>query len=118
MAGKANIEVDQGADFETTITVRDTNDVLKDLTNHTGYGQIRKHYTSTTAVNFTITFENPRTAGQVTLSLTRAQTAAMEAGRYVYDVELTDEDDFRTRLVEGILTVLPQVTKISLDDSV
>ena len=113
MAAKANIVVDQGTDFSTTITVRDTDGAVKDLSGHVGYGQIRKHYTSTTAVDFTIEFQTPRSGGQVTLKLSRAQTSNMEAGRYVYDVELTDSIDIRTRLVEGILTVTPQVTATS-----
>ena len=110
MAAKANIVIDQGADFQTTITVRDDFGDVQDLTGYTGSGQIRKHYTSTTAVDFTISFEQPRSLGQVTMSLTRTQTANMEPGRYVYDVEITDASDFRSRLVEGIVTVTPQVT--------
>lgn len=110
MAAKANIVIDQGADFETTITVRGDNGTVTDLTDYTASGQIKKHYTSLTAVNFTMSFEEPRSGGQLTLSLTRSQTESMEPGRYVYDVEITDGTDFRTRLVEGIVTVTPQVT--------
>lgn len=110
MAAKANIVIDQGADFQTTITVRTDDGEVQNLTDYTGSGQIRKHYTSTTAVDFTVSFEEPRTGGQVTMSLTRDQTANMEPGRYVYDVEITDSTDFRSRLVEGIVTVTPQVT--------
>lgn len=110
MAAKANIVIDQGADFQTTITVRSDDGSITDLTNYTASGQIRKHYTSLTSVDFTMSFESPRTSGQLTMSLTRTQTANMEPGRYVYDVEITDGTDFRTRLVEGIVTVTPQVT--------
>lgn len=109
---RANIIIDQGADFSTTITVRDTDGNIKDLTGHTGYGQIRKHYLSETAYDFVIEFQNPRSSGQVTLKMSRAETEKIEPGRYVYDVELTDANDIRTRLVEGIVTVTPQVTKI------
>lgn len=108
---RANIIIDQGADFQTTITVRDTDGNIKDLANHTGYGQIRKHYLSETSYDFTIDFQNPRSSGQVTLKMSREETEQIEPGRYVYDVELTDAADIRTRLVEGIVTVTPQVTK-------
>lgn len=111
MAAKANIVIDQGADFSTSITVTDAYGSIVDLSGYTGEGQIRKHYTSTTAVDFTVTFSTPRTDGIVTLSLSNLQTANMEAGRYVYDVELTTAGGVVTRLAEGIATVTPQVTR-------
>lgn len=109
---KANIIIDQGTDFSTTITVRDTDGNIKNLTGHTGYAQVRKHYNASTAYNFEIEFQNPRSSGQLTLKMGRGVTETLEPGRYVYDVELTDASDIRTRLVEGIVTVTPQVTKI------
>lgn len=111
MAAKANIVIDQGADFATTITVTDTDGSIVDLTGYTGEGQIRKHYTSETAVDLIVEFQDPRSSGQVTLSLTNANTAAMEAGRYVYDVEITSGGGTISRLAEGIATVTPQVTR-------
>jgi len=38
-------------------------------------------------------------------------TANVVAGRYVYDVELVDSGNVATRLIEGIVTVTPQVTR-------
>jgi hypothetical protein len=110
MAAKANIVIDQGADFATTITVENENGVV-DLSSYTARGQIRKHYTSSTAVDFNVTIEVPKTEGKVTLSLTNAQTGAMEAGRYVFDAELVSASNTVSRLVEGIATVSPQVTR-------
>ena len=111
MGAKANIIIDQGADFATSITVSDTDGNILDLTNYTGRGQIRKHYTSSTKVDFTIVFGAVRTDGVVNLSLTNVQTAAMESGRYVYDAELITDSNTVSRLVEGIATVTPEVTR-------
>jgi hypothetical protein len=111
MGAKANIVIDQGADFSTTVTVTDDSNAAVDLTGYTARGQIRKHYTSTTAVDFTINFGSPRSEGQVELSLTNSQTGSMEAGRYVYDAEIIAQSGVVTRLVEGIATVTPQVTR-------
>ena len=110
MAAKANIVVDQGTDFTSTITVEDE-DGVTDLTGYSAVGHIRKHYSSETAVAFTCTFGAPRTNGKLTLSLDRITTGNMEAGRYVYDVELTSAANTVTRLVEGIVTVTPEVTR-------
>jgi hypothetical protein len=65
---------------------------------------------STTATTFTSTFETPRT-GQITISLTDTQTAALEDGRYVYDLVITDSSGSKTRVVEGIATVNPSVSR-------
>jgi len=111
MAAKANIVIDQGADFSTTITVTDDAGDTVDLTNYTASGQIRKHYTSNTSYDFTMSFGTPRSAGQLTLSMGRAVTSTIEAGRYVYDVEITSAANTRSRLVEGIATITPEVTR-------
>lgn len=110
MATKANLVVDQGADFSTIISLADLDDEAIDLTGYTGSAQIRKHYSSSNAVNFSVSLDS--NAGDITLSLTAAQTNAMLAGRYVYDLELQNSAGIRSRIVEGILTVTPGVTRI------
>jgi hypothetical protein len=72
---------------------------------------IRKTYQSTTATTFTSTFAADRTTGQITISLTDAQTALLEDGRYVYDLVVTDNSGIKTRVVEGIATVTPGVSR-------
>ena len=111
MAAKANITIEQGTDFSTTLTVEGVDGTATDLTGYTGGAQIRKHYTSNTATDFTVSFGSPRSSGEITLSLSRTQTANIADGRYVYDVEITNSANNRSRLVEGIVTVTPQVTK-------
>jgi len=111
MAAKANIVIDQGADFSTTLTVTDDAGDAVDLTGYTGSAQLRKHYTSNTSTDFTVTFGSPRTSGEITISVGRSVTSALDAGRYVYDVELTTGANTRSRLVEGIATITPEVTR-------
>jgi hypothetical protein len=109
MAIKANLDIDQGSTFQTTINVTDENDDIVNLTNYTGVAQMRKHYTSSTSYSFTVSISP--VIGTVTLSLTANATANIVSGRYVYDCELTDINGTVTRLVEGIATVTPQVTR-------
>lgn len=110
MGAKANLVIDQGADFSTTITVEDDGSVV-DLTGYTANGHIRRHYTSTTAYPITCTFDADRTTGKLTLTVGRTTSSDMEAGRYVYDVEITSAANTRSRLVEGIVTITPEVTR-------
>jgi hypothetical protein len=110
MATKANLVIDQGTTFSATITMTDDNGNLIDLSAYTARSQIRKHYTSTTAVNFTT--EITVSTAEITLSLTDVQTANLTAGRYVYDVEVVDSyANTVSRVVEGIVTVTPNVTR-------
>jgi hypothetical protein len=109
MAIKANLQIDQGADFSTEIDVLDDNGDVVNLTGYTGAAQMRKHYTSTTAINFSVAVN--ASGGTVTLSMTAAASANVTPGRYVYDCELTSSSNTVSRLVEGIVTVTPQVTR-------
>lgn len=109
MAIKANIVIDQGADFSTSILLRDDSGNLLELDGYTVAAQMRKTYTSSTAVTFTATLETA--TSEVILSLTNSQTSALTPGRYVYDVELTTPSSTKTRLVQGIVTVTPEVTR-------
>lgn len=107
MALKANITIDQGTDFATSIDVTDDNGDPTDLSGFSGAAQMRKHYTSSNSYSFTVAVAN----GSVTLSMNSATTANISAGRYVYDCELTSGSNVVTRIVEGIVTVTPQVTR-------
>jgi len=111
MASISNIFIDQGATFSTTLTINDSTGSALDLSNYTAIAQIRKSPSSSTSVSFTTTFVSPRTTGQITISLTDTQTSALEAGRYNYDVLITSGSSVKTRVVEGIATVNPAVSR-------
>lgn len=108
MAQKANLVVDQGSEFSTTIDVTDEDGNAIDLSTFTSAGQIRKHYTSLTSVSFTTT---STASGILTISLGSNTSDQMEPGRYVYDVELTSNTGLVTRILEGIVTITPSVTR-------
>lgn len=108
MAIYANITADQGSNFNTTVDVTDTNGQSVDLTSYTIRGQIRKTYSSSTAIDFATT---KNSTGQIGLSLTASQTGAMKSGRYVYDVEIVSSAGVVTRVIEGQFEITPRVTK-------
>lgn len=108
MATKANLTIDQGTTFSTTITLTDTNGNPVDLTGYTGASQMRKHFTSSTYYTFTVTLGGG--SGTVMLSMSANTTANIAAGRYLYDVELTHGNDI-SRVFEGIVTVNPNITR-------
>jgi len=109
MATKSNLVIDQGSTYSVVLDLTDENGDAIDLVGYTANSQIRKWYTSSTpAATFTTSIN--ASSGELQLSLTANQTSNLVAGRYVYDVEL-DNNGVISRIVEGIVTVTPQVTK-------
>lgn len=109
MGTKANLIIDQGTTFSTSVDILDENGNATDLSNYSGAGQIRKHYTSTNATSFTISIT--ANTGTVQFSLDANTTQSLAAGRYVYDIELTDGAGEVSRVLEGIVTITPSVTR-------
>ena len=111
MAIKANIVIDQGADFSATIDVVDTDGNPFDLTNYTPASQMRKNYASSTPAA-TFTCSDSGGTGSITIALSNSITNDIEPGRYLYDVEITSTVDGEViRVVEGIATVTPGITR-------
>jgi len=110
MAAVSNLYIDQGADYSTTISLTDSNGDVLSLTGYTAAGQLRKTFgSSTVAATFTTVLS--AASGQVTLTLSDVTTASMEAGRYVYDVLITDGSGTKTRILEGQATLTPSVSR-------
>lgn len=110
MAIYANITVDQGSDYSSTITVEDSVGDVADLTGFSSRGQIRKTYSSLTSYDFITSIPYP-TSGVIEISIPNSTTSAMKPGRYVYDVEVVSSNGTVTRVIEGQLEVTPSVTR-------
>jgi hypothetical protein len=109
MAIKANLIIDQGADYNTSINLVDADDNIVSLAGYTSNAQMRKTYSSSNSVSFSTALETSN--GVIQLSLSATQTANIVAGRYVYDVVVTSQSNVTSRIIEGIVTVTPRVTK-------
>ena len=111
MATKANLIIDQGSTFSTDLNLTDENGDGLILTGYTANSQMRKWYTSSN-VSAIFTTSINTTSAVITLSLTANQTSSLDSGRYVYDCQITDPNGpVISRIVEGIVTVTPRVTK-------
>ena len=110
MAIAQNIIIDQDADYSQQFTAKTDAGVVIDLTNSTLDGMVRKSFTASTATSFTTAIVSA-TAGTFTLALTDVLTAALERGRHVYDVRVTDSTSTITRIQSGVATVSPSVTR-------
>jgi len=108
-ASPLNLTVEQGVDFEVTITVRNRDSSPLNLLGYTAVSELKKHYTSSTSYAFTVTFVD-RINGRIALSMTNALTTTIPEGRHVYDVILTSPNNVKSRVVQGTVIVSPGVS--------
>jgi len=110
VAAYTELNIEQYATFSTTVNVEDSAGSAINLYGYSASSQIRKSYYSSTANNFTATITGTAN-GEITLTMTSANTANLTPGRYLYDLIITAPDTTKTRVVEGIVNVLPGVTQ-------
>jgi len=110
MAAYVELYMDQGTTFNNTINI--TDDVTNAAVNIYGYtvtSQMRRSYYSANATaNIVCTVTNTSN-GEITMSMTAANTSNIRPGRYLFDVKTVDRNNITSRILEGIITVTPQV---------
>lgn len=107
----AELTVDQGTTFNASLDLTNDDGSAINVANYTFESQIRKsYYSSNPTANITITtIDAPN--GNIRLSMTAANTTNITAGRYLYDIKMTSPTNVTTRVIEGIITITPQVSK-------
>lgn len=110
MAAYSEITIEQGATFNTTVNVADVYNQPINLDGYTASSMMRKSYYSSTSYIIDAQITNNAT-GEITLSISSANTSILPIGRMVYDLIINDGANTITRVVEGIATVLPSVTR-------
>lgn len=107
----AELTIDQGTTFSSVINLTNDDNSVINVANSTFSSEIRKSYYSTnvTAV-ITVTKEDAAN-GVVRLTIPAANTANIKAGRYLYDLKMVDGSNTAIRVIEGIVTITPQVTR-------
>lgn len=127
MAIYAAFTLDQGASFQSTITIVGNDGLPMILTGKYIYAQIRKSFSATAYRPFLCTILS-ESLGQVSISLTAQQTSGvaftgdtsllLKPGRYMYDVIVSDSANLNlssstniSRVLEGQIEVTPSVTR-------
>jgi len=114
--GKYNLYLYRGATFTRIITWKDKTGTLIDLTGFTARLHMRETVDAATPF-LTLTTENGGIAlggiaGTIALLATATATAAITAMEGVYDLELIASDGVTImRLIEGMVFVVPEVTR-------
>jgi len=113
MAAYLDLKIEAGSTFTCELLAVDSAGAAIDLTGYTARMMIKRSAAEADAL-FELTTENGRiiitaATGSVMLYLTAAETAALTWTRGVYDLELV-QGSIVTRLIDGVVTVLPNVT--------
>lgn len=123
-AGNYDILIEQGATFEITLTLKDTNATPIDLTDLDFRGKIKKAFTDVAAVA-EFDFEkldqtDPDTVGKIKVSLPALITQGLDTSAkgtvrtlttMVYDIESQHTvTQFVTRWLQGQAMISPEVT--------
>ena len=113
-AGYSDQYLEQGASFNTQLTLTEDYGARYDLTDFTINSRAKKSYTTANvAFTFTAQVSDP-TNGLITLALDASVTANVPYGKYVYDVTIQDpETSLITRVLEGQIYVSPGVTGVT-----
>lgn len=105
-----NLTINQGADFEFVFDIEGGSPANspKDLTGYTASAQLKKTYTSSSAISFASTISNPEN-GTIQLTMDSTVTSGIKPGRYVYDVKVSSNLE-TLRVIEGTVLVRAGVT--------
>jgi len=105
---------EQGANFLEVVTWKKAEGEPVDNTGYTARMQVRREPDADVAAN--LTTENGKISlggvnGEVTLSFSAAETAALVPGDYFYDLEMVSAGGAVSRIIEGVFSVNREITK-------
>lgn len=99
-----NITIEQGADFASTFTITNSDGTVFNLLNNTAIAKLKKFPESTTSYSFNTSITV--STGKINLTMTDTLTSTIPAGRYYYDILITNNvTGLKTRVIEGMAFV-------------
>lgn len=112
MAIFKELYVDQGATFSQNITLTlETTNTSINIAGYTFSSQMRRsYYSSNITANLVCTIMDSAN-GIVNISLPSSNTANIPSNRYVFDTKALSPANVTTRILEGMITVTPGVTR-------
>lgn len=112
MAAYVELYMDQGTTFRNVINlIDDTTNAYIDINNYTIRSQMRRSYYSANATANLVCTITDSANGEITMTLAAANTSNIKAGRYLFDLETVDTNNTVVRVLEGIITVTPEITR-------
>jgi hypothetical protein len=115
LAEYVELYIDQGTDFSTTINIDDDNTNLPtNIQSYVVTSSMRRSLLSPNASSNLVCSVADAANGTILMEMTAANTSNLRPGTYFFDVRTKDvvNNNFYTRLIEGVIFVTPSVTKV------
>jgi len=114
-AGLYDMRIEKGADFNKSLYLKDSSNVVVPLIGYTARMQARKDSSASTPF-IDITTENGGIVingpnGHITLKLTNIETSAIAEFMGLYDLEIIDSGGIVTRLLSGSVIIIGEQTR-------
>jgi hypothetical protein len=109
VAGYVPLEIEQYSNFSRIITIKDSAGVAQNLSGYSANTLMKKSFYSSQSNTITTTISDASN-GEITLSMTSANSSGLTPGRYWYDLTTTTPGGIVQRVIEGIVVVSPGVT--------
>jgi len=112
MASRANIYIDKGLDFRTSIELFNEAGLPytgAEIDVYNFYSSLKKVYSSSAAANFTVQKAN----SEIALVMTDLTTDTLTPGKYQYDVVMEKQTGELVKIVEGLAIVVDTITEVS-----
>lgn len=114
-AGTHDIVIEQGATFRLSLVWKDPNGTPYDLTGYTARMQVRKAYGSTSSMLSLTSGAGDivlgGALGTIVATASATATAALSGLQGVYDIELVSPGGVVDRVLQGTVTISPEVTR-------
>lgn len=107
MAQEADIIIDQGSDYKQLLSAIDMEDNPVDLAGYTIQSKFRSSYSANASYSLICSIEDSF-SGLFSIMLYGNVSMNIPAGRYVYDIQVTDNAGNKQRVLEGTLTLTPE----------
>lgn len=111
MTTRANLYIDQGVDFVTSLNLFTDAGAEFDITSQQFYCDVKKLYSSTTLFSADIVIEPQGLVGSLELIISANTTVDIDPGKYQYDLIMVSNTGYREKILEGLMFILPTITR-------
>jgi len=112
MTTRANLYIDRGVDFLVDLELLTNDDLDYPAENKDFTCEIRKLFSSTPSANATVTHIASSDINIIELFVPGENTENLDPGKYQYDVLMTLPSGQNSKILEGLITIMPTITGV------
>ena len=113
MTTRANLYIDQGASFRTSLEINTLSGNEYPIGDKEFFCQVRKVYSSNIAFDAIIEAIDNDVVNTIDLIITPDMTNSIDPGKYQYDVIMKETNGQIVKILEGLMFIIQSITKIS-----